>query len=338
MLLILLACKSAEAEEDPSLFTERGEHAVGARTFTLSREGRDFEVEVWYPSPQGDQGHAVQDFLDDERAETYGQLLDAAPADCPTRSLSATRDATPTEGTWPLVVFSHCHECVRFSAASVAEHLASQGFVVAAPDHEGNTLFDGLAEAGLPLNSDTLAIRGQDMVDALDFLLSGQAGVDIDPSRIGAMGHSFGAVTTGWLLQQDGRPIAGMAMAAPMDNPLLPGVDIEALAQPLFFLLAQEDNSITELGNELIRSNHDEAASSILVEVPDAGHWSFSDLCGLHEPFDPGCGQGERQTNGEPFSYLPADQGRQIARETASAFFHGWLMDQPYGLEWLALR
>ena len=41
----------------------------------------------------------------------------------------------PRTASFPLVVFSHHYEGVRFALFSVAERLASLGFVVAAPDH-----------------------------------------------------------------------------------------------------------------------------------------------------------------------------------------------------------
>ena len=125
------------------------------------------------------------------------------------------------------------------------------------------------------------------------------------------------------MAQTDSRMVSVMGIAAPMENPLLPGVDIGSLDLPLMLVVAEEDNSITEAGNVLIRSNYTSAPGPAWkAEVADAGHWSFSDLCGLVETFDPGCGTDERQTApGEVFSYLEPAQGRHIVSSLAAAFF-----------------
>ena len=150
----------------------------------------------------------------------------------------------------------------------------------------------------------------------------------IDPARIGVMGHSFGAVTAGWVLQYDPRIKAGIAVAAPMENPLVPGVSIAAITQPTLHVVAVEDNSITAFGNTLIRNNYEAITTpTYKVEIDDAGHWSFSDLAGVTEGFAPGCGDGSRQTNGEPFSYLEPTDAVPIVALYATAFFRAHLGD-----------
>ena len=159
---------------------------------------------------------------------------------------------------------------------------------------------------------------------ALDALLAGDLGVtSLNTDAIGAVGHSFGSVTVGLIAQTDPRITAAMGIAAPMENPLLPGVDIASLTVPLMLVVAVEDNSITEAGNLLIRNNFDAAIGPVWkAEVADAGHWSFSDLCGVVEAFEPGCGEGERQSEpGEAFTYLDAAQGRETISTLAAAFF-----------------
>jgi hypothetical protein len=62
-------------------------------------------------------------------------------------------------------------------------------------------------------------------------------------------------------------------------------------------------NSISALGNMLIENNFsDLGGEAWLARIPDAGHRSVSDVCGLIDDFIPGCGEGIRQTSGEPFS------------------------------------
>jgi hypothetical protein len=111
-----------------------------------------------------------------------------------------------------------------------------------------------------------------------------------------------------------------------MENPLLEGVEIDVLTDPIGFLVAVEDNSITELGNVFIRRNFDDATVPAWKgEVLDAGHWSFSDICGVHELFPAGCGSADRQTDLTPFEYLPVATGKAIAQAYVTAFFQAHL-------------
>ncbi len=323
MIALLLACAGDEvaspAAPDP---TTDGAWSVGHRAVVLEDAERPLTVEVWYPTEAAPGRTAAPDaFLSGAQQADYADWLAAADPDCPTATTSAVADAAQAPGgSWPAVVFSHCHTCTRFSSFTIAQRLASHGIVVVAPDHRGNTLFD--AEP-LGLSAETLELRRVDGIRSLDALLDGALGiVDIDADAIGAIGHSFGSVTVGVIAQSDGRVAAAMGIAAPMEKPLLPGVEIAALSVPLMFVVAVEDNSITEAGNVLIRSNFEAAiAGAHKAEVADAGHWSFSDLCGLIPAFSPGCGPDDRQTDGEPFEYLPAAEGRDVAATLAAAFF-----------------
>ena len=143
---------------------------------------------------------------------------------------------------FPVIAFSHCHNCIRFSAMSIAERLASHGFVVVAPDHTGNTMFDPLPT----LDPTFLAVRAGDIRFVLDQVLDPNASAvpaslrgRLDASRVGMLGHSFGGVTTGLVVQDDPRPKAGLSIAAPMENPLLAGVDLATIQKPLSFIHEQ---------------------------------------------------------------------------------------------------
>src|SRR5690606_21263349 len=143
-----------------------------------------------------------------------------------------------------------------------------------------------------------------------------------DPDRLGVFGHSFGAITTGIVLQDDPRPRAGVAIAAPIESPLLPGVTMDAIDEPLLLFVAVEDNSITEFGNNAIRSNFTVANTPVWkLEFADTGHFGFSDLAGLSDYFAAGCGDDERQTNGDAFTYADPFAVRELAAGRIAAFF-----------------
>lgn len=324
-LLLAAACAAPPAD-----LAIRGPHAVGHVRGEVAAGARTLPVELWYPALPGDALDTVVDF---ERgrpeAEVLAPLVDAAPDACVPRRTGAVREAAPAPGPWPVVVASHCHECVRWSLFPIAERLASHGFVVAAPDHVGNTLYDALAGGDDLLGGAFLATRGDDVATVLDAVLAGDLGpegLSVDAEAVGVVGHSFGAATAGRVLQEDDRFRAGLAIAAPIESPLLPGVSTDAVDEPIAFLLAREDNSITELGNQLLRANHEAVPGpSWLVEVADAGHWSFTAVPGLVEAFQPGCGEGTRQTDGTPFTYVAPDAAREVAATVAARFFAGHL-------------
>lgn len=321
-MIWLLACAP-----EPVFHDQVGPHAVGHRP--LEVEGLD--ATLWYPAVEPGSVGVSEAFLD-ERAASYDALLADAP--CASTQTRSAPDALAAEGAFPLVVFSHCHECVRFSSFTVAERLASHGFVVAAADHAGNTLWDGLDGTGLPLDEETLAVRVEQHGRLLDVALDLP---EVDRGAVGAFGHSFGSVTTGALAQE--RDIhAAVGLAAPMENPLLEGVEIDDLDIPLGFVVAVEDNSITELGNELMRTNFDDAGTAWKLEVEDAGHWSFSDIVGVTEALRPGCGDDTRQTDGTDFTYMDAEEGRDIAAAFTAAFFAETLLGDDGAIERLGLE
>lgn len=332
LALVAAGCGEPAVTADTAVEADGG-HRVGVRSFTLTdgARARTLPALAFYPAepaPAPEAGLDIEQLEDAPRRTTYAGLLDAAPAGCPTRSLAASLAAPLAAGSYPLVLVSHCHECTRFSTASIAARLASHGFVVVAVDHVGNTLWNQLAGDGVALDEAFLAVRVADLRFALDQILAGGAEVPaglaaaVAGQPVGVLGHSFGAVTAGLTTQEDSRVAAAFALAAPMENPLLPGVTVSSISRPLGFLVATEDNSITELGNTLIRNNFDAAGGpAFKVEVKDAGHWSVSDLLGVVPGFMPGCGQGTRQTDGQAFSYVAPATGRGLAMAYVTAFF-----------------
>jgi predicted dienelactone hydrolase len=339
-VITLAACGDSSSGGGASGPDVAGPYPPASTTLTLTdpSRARSLTVEVWYPAVASAEGAAraggpVEDFFAsaDDRAR-YAALLAKSPEpEGPSRRTHAARDAAPASSStgYPLLVFSHCFQCFRFSAFSIAERLASHGFVVAAPDHAGDTLFDPT----LGLTADTLQTRAADIRFVTTALLAGSDGAEalpaslrgaLDASRVGVFGHSFGSVTTGLVLQDDARFRAGVGIAAPFENPLLPGVSMSRITEPVLYVVAREDNSIAEIGNNFIRQNFEQAPGPIRkVEVSDAGHWSFSDICRLGDQyFLPGCGAGVRQTiPGESFTYLPIEEGIGIGQAYVTAFF-----------------
>lgn len=322
----------------PTDYAAAGPYPVGNVTVTLDdvARSRTLRVEIWYPAAESARdaaalGAPVAEFAPEgAERDQLAALIDAAPDRCTSRRTASARDAAPGgSGSWPVVAFSHCYNCTRFSTFSIAERLASHGFAVVAPDHTGGTLADQLAGTAAPLDTEFLATRAADISFTLDRVLDAEAAElpgdlrgRFDPGRVGVFGHSFGGVTAGLVLMNDTRPRAGLALAVPMENPLLPGVTLSALHVPLFFLLATEDNSIGAIGNSLINQNYTSANKPVWkVDVKDAGHWSVTNICAIVSAFQPGCGEGTRQSNGQPFTYVDIDVARGVAEAYTTAFF-----------------
>lgn len=330
---------SSTGDPAPAFAVESaGPHPVGHMTFVAYYEERDraLPVEIWYPADEtaraaAEAGEPIQSFgMTDEQKAQLSDLLASAPNPGTNRTAHAARDAVPAGGPWPWVAFSHCYNGVRFSVFTIAERLASHGIAVVATEHVGGTVYDELAGESAPLGGEFLEVRAEDMLHVIDRVLEPTA-QDVpellrgqfDASSFGVFGHSFGGVTAGRVLMLDPRPRAGLALAVPMENPLLPGVEVESLHVPLLFLMAEEDNSITKVGNDLIASNFTEAnAPAWKIDVKDAGHWSPTDICGLVEGFGAGCREGDlRQTSRDAFSYLDPNVARGIAASYVTAFF-----------------
>src|SRR5690606_10996664 len=144
---------SETGDPQPPDYGRAGPYSVGHRQITLpdpnDLDPRALPIEIWYPS---EDALVSPTALIDLPAPgpfqvAFAELVDATPEACTPRTTGAQRElalATADDG-WPLIVFSHCHSCTRFSSRSVTERLASHGFVVLALDHVGNTLEDELA-------------------------------------------------------------------------------------------------------------------------------------------------------------------------------------------------
>jgi len=340
LLAILAACSDGSdgnsTPAGPFSYDAPGPYAVANQTISITNhtDGRVLNVELWYPAEASGAGQNIEDFATSEiERNEFTTLLSDNPDNCVTRQTTSGSALQPANSLdqFPLVVFSHCFECTRFSSFSLAQRLASHGIAVAAPDHAMNTLFD----PGAVLSSEFLTVRANDIMAVIDELLVPNSAAlpeylqgRFDASRIGMAGHSYGAVTTGKVLQDDDRFKAGLIIAAPVENPLIPGVEVTRIEEPTLYMVAREDNSITEIGNSLIRANFQAAATpSWKVEIADAGHWSFSDIAGITPGFQAGCGEGVRQTApGEAFTYIDIELGLQITATYGVRFFAGHLL------------
>jgi len=177
---------------------------VGVQTFTWHNGLRDIQVMVWYPTQlTGEQGFNYYGFIS-------GQAIFNAPIN--------TADSP-----YPLLIFSHGLGMCSYQSVFLTESLASQGYIVIAPDHAdasicrigggsdltykqivkamllGHGNFDQTVARLFPQQLTYLqnpAYRPQEISFVLtEFLNEPQFAGFIDYSRIGGLGHSFGGWT-----------------------------------------------------------------------------------------------------------------------------------------------
>ena len=325
-------------------------HAVGTVRIELDvAEARRIPVQLWYPASESarleaEAGRPVLEFEPEgtrERQQLAKLTNDAGPI-YSQRTMHAANapEVLSQADRFPLVLISHCNDCTRYTYFEVAEELAARGFVVAAPDHVGNTLYNFVAgdSVGLELNV-FLETRRLDMYTLTDRLLDAEAQVipsglrgRIDPARVGMAGHSFGALTTSYASTRDPRirAVAFLAMLASLgDNLPVLGDQLAQqmppvkLSKPAFFLLATEDG-INLFGlDELIRQNYaDYPTETWLATLQDTGHYSVTNICGIAPGYENGCGDGFRTHEFlVPFTYLNIDTATSLTAALVATYF-----------------
>jgi predicted dienelactone hydrolase len=261
-----------------------GPYAVGLRTVTVTDTGdaaRSFSVDVWYPvDPDATSGVANAEY---SFIPGLGYTSERSFADAP-----------PAEGPFPLVVYSHGSGGFRWVATFFTEFLASKGFVVAAPDHTGNTAIDSFTGASVdsPTNANN---RPDDITDTIDAVLAASNDPDdvlagrVDDSRIGLTGHSFGGFTA--LASVSGHT---NAVGTTIPDPRITAVVVMA---PYTLLLSDDELAAVDVPTMMISATDDlttpiatnterpwELISGrplVRIDITAAAHNSFTDLCQL---------------------------------------------------------
>jgi dienelactone hydrolase len=231
----------------------RGRFPVGVRTTQAldTTRNRLFPCEMWYPAAAQ---HAGEDLTHPTQDSFIIPLLNQS------RSQMAVRNAVPQPGTYPLIVFSHSSGGNRQQSTFLCTHLSSHGYVVAALDHseivapelarkDGETAQEKTARAEA-----WIANRVPDVRFLIDHLLTAAAESNIDPTRIGIVGHSFGGWTALAAPDLDQRIRAVVALAPPGASQPKPGILPVKLTfdwgrdVPTLYLVAENDSAVPLAG------------------------------------------------------------------------------------------
>lgn len=309
-----------------------GPFPVGVRTLALSDPARlnvagtgprPVVTEVYYPSTPAAVAGVPRDI-----ARVLG--VDIVPT-------QSYRDVARAPGKFPVVLFSHGNGGIRFQSLWLMLHLASHGYIVASPDHHGNTFVDLAAGIVEPLAAGVVN-RPRDMSFVLDQLLdlSATPGTfltgGVDGAHVGMSGHSFGGLTSFLMAGHD----ASFMGDDPRIDAILPlapaaGFSPEFLASihvPALIMGGTLDTTTPFAANQQAPFDGLPTGASIvaLAELAGAGHFTFSDICevprnlvGFIGGFDEAC---------QP-RHLPWRHAHDIVSYFALNFFDGVLRDDP---------
>src|SRR4051794_4542623 len=214
------ALRPAARSPQATLPAPTGRAAVGrdvVQVFDRARRGRRLVLTRWYPAMSGARHRP--------RAAYTGPLR-AALGLAPLARVHARIGARARRGRLPVVLFSPGSGTARDIYQSLAEDLASHGYLVVAVDHTGETPLqfpDGHVEGrSVPLRHlirTEAAIRLADMRLVLRRLNTLAPGPRADLGRVAAVGHSLGGSTAAALMRAEPRVRARGGPDSPIFRP-----------------------------------------------------------------------------------------------------------------------
>jgi dienelactone hydrolase len=274
---------------------------------------RELLVWIWYPATAGLLG-AVDDYMPSQMraAAEPGGLLGFLTRDLSKVHGHSLRDSdvSPEQRSYPVVILRAGASAEVWNYSTLAEDLASHGYVVVGFDAPYRTFAvvfpDGRVVRRLPENNPELCLEktGQerehcanrlltawsaDMAFVLDRLeklnasdASGKFTGRLDMTRIGVFGHSFGGAAALQFCHEDHRCKAGIDVdGAPHGSVIQTGID-----RPFMFLLSDhshEPGAESDLIGANIQSIYDRLPTDgrLRIEIRGANHFLFSDDGGL---------------------------------------------------------
>ncbi|MEU7988719.1 alpha/beta hydrolase [Streptosporangium canum] len=251
------AAPSATPTGPATLPAPTGAHLVGTTSlylkdasrpdpWNLDVDARELKVTLWYPTEQ--RGGQRAPYMTPKESElTLRRLgIGGVPNDTLSKTrTNAVKDAEPAGRNLPLVVISPGFTNPMITLTSLAEDLASRGYVVAGIDHTyesyATTFPGGRVAECLACDSDTdpgfgtgvVAGRAADVSFVLDQLPSKWDGSElIDRSKIAMAGQSIGGASAMATMVKDSRVRAGIDM----DGTTYARIPKSGFSRPFMFL------------------------------------------------------------------------------------------------------
>ncbi|MER6002915.1 alpha/beta hydrolase [Nonomuraea angiospora] len=251
------AAPSATPTGPATLPAPTGPHPVGTTAlylkdtsrpdpWNLDAKARELKITLWYPTKQKDGQRAPYMTPKESELLLKGKRSAGVPDDTLSKTrTNAIKDAEPAGRKLPLVVLSPGFTNPMSTLTSLAEELASRGYMVAGIDHTyesyATTLAGGRVAECLACDSDTdtgfgtgvVAGRAADVSFVLDWLPSQWEGSDvIDRSRIAMVGQSMGGASALAAMVKDSRVRAGIDM----DGTTYARIPKSGFSRPFLFL------------------------------------------------------------------------------------------------------
>ena len=303
--------------------TAKGDNSVVSRVVNVtSTDGLTLPTQIWYPSQ-----------TPSESLHRYGDLKEGTAANGGVVDCSVER---------PVLVFSHGNTGMAYQSYFLAEFLTSHGYLVIAPNHVGNTIFDN-DESRKP---ELILRRPQDVSDVYDWLVEQSEFSDcVNPEAgFAVAGHSFGGYTVhaitggyldtdltaahcaeygGWLCEHveeivdtegsgiydaiDERIWGAVSMTPAALETLVGGID--TISVPTLVLGGEYDTStpVDPLVNAIYELIGTEDKNYGIVEK--TGHYTFSNACDFVNTY-PDCGD----------EYMPIPEAHALINRLTLAY------------------
>ncbi len=319
---VLLGALWLEQRSEATLPAPTGPFAVGRAIYDWADDAvdplapvpgtrRELLVWIWFPSAAGQSAAVTDDYLPApmraagaraNRAPLIMRWLTRDPSRVHAHSL---RDAevSPRQRSYPVVILRAGASSSVLNYSTLAEDLASHGYVVVgfdAPYRTGLVVFpDGRVIARTPENNPELCL-GREQARCADRLLSawtadiafvldrlerlnapgasGKLAGRLDMTRVGVFGHSFGGAAAALFCHQDPRCKAGIDVdGAPHGCVIQTGID-----RPFMFLLSDHSQESDPESRQIqadIQSIYDRlpADGRLRIAIRGANHFMFSD-------------------------------------------------------------
>ena len=264
-----------------------GPYEVGVQTIMVTDStggGRDLTVDVWFP--------LLPDAAADLAPQQY-TLLPGTYYESPS-AVAATAESIAANGPFPLVIYSHGSGGLRYIHSNYTEALASNGYIVAAPDHIGNTAVDRLAGSEAP-GLVTAFNRPNDVTRVINAFLDPEniemVGfvANLNPSQIAVTGHSFGGFTSYAMASgfdnengefvADERVGAIVTLAPAASEGLLSNERLASIEIPTLVIGATDDDTTPIDPNVTRPWELTSSELSYRLDLTAAEHETFTDIC-----------------------------------------------------------
>src|SRR5213079_897575 len=318
----LVASLWLERRTSVTLPTPTGSFAVGRATYDWADEAtldslapvsgakRELLVWIWYPSATGQPAALPDDYLPAAPRAEVERARDGVMGFL-TRDLSRVHahamrnsDVSPQQPSYPVVILRAGASAEVWNYSSLAEDLASHGYVVVgfdAPYRTSVVVFpDGRVMTRTPENNPELVFGRPDSARRINRLMaawtgdiafvldrlqrlnasdsSGKFTGRLDMMRVGVFGHSLGGAQAAQFCQEDSRCKAGIDVdGAPLGSVIQVGI-----RQPFMFLLSDHihssDPEARRVGAD-IQSIYDRLPVNgrLRIAIRGANHFLFSD-------------------------------------------------------------